>query len=769
MKRIGLRTCIVFLIASVLNGQDFYDINTINNIEISFQESNWDNLLDNLVSAGNEGRLLGSVAINGEVFDSVGVRYKGNSSYRSNQVKNPLNIKLDYIIDDQEIQDYGTLKLANVYNDPSFVRETLAYEIARKYFPASQSNYAKVSINGIYLGLYTSDQDVDKYFMRSNFGSDENARIKGEISSNAMPGSMGGVWQYYGTDSSDYFGKYALESDEGWGELVEFLDTLNNYTDDVEQVLNVDRHLWFLAFQNLLVNLDGPINNPQNYYLYQDDLGRFNPIPWDFNECFGVFTNLQGAGPQGTYQLQRLSPFVNLNENDYPVISKILSNAQYRKMYVAHMKTMLDENILNDWYYERAQEIQNIIAPEVQADPNKFYNYANFLSNINSSIGGGGPPPGQSIVGIAELMETRGSYLSALSEFAAITPEITASQGTTLQVSAGANLSIQARVENATSASLRFRQSVSQPFQILEMFDDGLHGDSLAGDKIYGSAEIIVNSDLQYYFYAENSGAGAFLPEHAEHEFLSIAVISDVVINEFLADNETIIADQDGEYDDWIELYNNKDAEISLEGYFLSDDGSDLTQWSFPDTSIPSNGFLMIWADNDEEQVGLHTNFKISASGETLYLLNADTLVVNEVNFSEQVDDSSWGRYPDGVGSFERMVPTFNSTNQNLTHINEYVSALPDEFILSQNFPNPFNPSTTLRYYLPESEMVTLMIYDIQGRVMKSVDTGTQLNGWHQFTWDGLDDSGAQISTGVYLARVQAGSHADVVKMIFLK
>ncbi len=769
MKKIGLRACIIFLIASVLNGQDFYDINTINNIEITFQESNWDYLLDNLVSAGNEERLMGSVNINGEVFDSVGVRYKGNSSYRSNQVKNPLNIKLDYIIDDQEIQDYGTVKLANVYKDPSFVRETLAYEIARKYFPASQSNYAKVSINGTYLGLYTSDQDVDKYFMRSNFGSDENARIKGEISSNAMPGSMGGVWQYYGTDSSDYFGKYALESDEGWGELVEFLDTLNNYTDDVEQVLNVDRHLWFLAFQNLLVNLDGPINNPQNYYLYQDDLGRFNPIPWDFNECFGVFTNLQSAGPQGTYQLQRLSPFVNMNESDYPVISKILTNDEYNRMYVAHMKTMLNDVILNGWYHDRVLELQDIIATEVQADPNKFYTYSNFLSNIDNSISSGGPHPSPGIIGITELMETRATYIFALSEFSAQAPEIGASVNNPSQVSAGSALTLSATADNATSVSLRYRESVSQPFQILEMLDDGLNGDSLAGDNIYGSGEIIVNSDLQYYFYAENSGAGAFLPEHAEHEFLSIAVISDVVINEFLADNETVIADQDGEYDDWIELYNNTDDEISLEGYFLSDDGTDLTQWSFPDTSIPSNGFLMIWADNDEEQSGLHANFKISASGEILYLLNADTMMVNEVSFSEQVDDSSWGRYPDGLGSFGRMTPTFNSTNQILTHIDEHFSALPDVFILSQNFPNPFNPSTTLRYHLPESEIVTLIIYDIQGRVMKSVDTGTQQNGWHQFTWDGLDDSGAQISTGVYLARVQAGSHADVVKMIFLK
>jgi spore coat protein CotH len=125
-----------FVLINSINSQDFYDINTINTIEITFSESNWDYLLDQLVAEGNEERLIGTVEINGEVFDSVGVRYKGNSSYTANQVKNPLNIKLDHIIDDQLIEGYGTLKLANAFKDPSFIREVLSYEIAREYFPA---------------------------------------------------------------------------------------------------------------------------------------------------------------------------------------------------------------------------------------------------------------------------------------------------------------------------------------------------------------------------------------------------------------------------------------------------------------------------------------------------------------------------------------------------------------------------------------------------------------------------------------------------------
>ncbi len=769
MKNLRLLVCLIIITFIPISGQDLYDINTITEIEITFAETNWDYLLDSYVSAGNEERLMGSVSINGMIFDSVGVRYKGNSSYRATQVKNPLNIKLDHIIDDQEYQDYGTLKLANVYKDPSFIREALGYEIARQYFPASQANYARVSINGTYLGLYTSVQDVDKHFARSHAYDDDATRIKGEITGNAHPGSMGGVWQYFGTDSSDYFAKYAMESDVGWTDLVDFLDTLNNHTSEVEKVLNIDRHLWFLAFQNLLVNLDGPINNPQNYYLFKDELGRFNTIPWDLNECFGVFATLQTSGQLGTYQMQRLSPFVNMNESDYPVISKVLTNDTYKKMYVAHMKTMLEDVILSGWYSQRAFELQDIIASEVAADPNKFYTYANFLANINGSVSSGGPPPGQSIVGVAQLMDTRGSYLSTLTEFLAQAPEITQSSTNPIQVSADSTLNIFVEAEYASSVFLLYRETVSEPFHTLEMQDDGLHADGASGDGIFGSGDLQVNSDLQYYFYAENDAAISFLPEHASNDLYLVSVVGDIVINEFLAINDLSNADQDGEFDDWVELFNNTSSDIPLAGYFLSDDGTDLTQWSFPDTVIPANGFLTIWADNDEEQEGLHANFKLSASGETLYMLNPDTMIINEITFGEQVADSSWGRNPDGMGSFERMLPSFNGTNNPLTSTVSEPRVLPNGFILSPNFPNPFNPRTTLRYHLTESSDVSLVIYDVQGREVRSFEVSHEAPGWQKIVWDGLSNTGLPVSTGIYLAQLQAGNEVGVVKMTYLK
>ncbi|MBT4359813.1 MAG: T9SS type A sorting domain-containing protein [Candidatus Marinimicrobia bacterium] len=95
--------------------------------------------------------------------------------------------------------------------------------------------------------------------------------------------------------------------------------------------------------------------------------------------------------------------------------------------------------------------------------------------------------------------------------------------------------------------------------------------------------------------------------------------------------------------------------------------------------------------------------------------------------------------------------------------------SIPTEYVLKQNYPNPFNPSTTLRYGLPEDATVSFVIYDIRGEVVKTIDSGTQIAGWYEHVWNGLDESGQSVSTGLYLTRLQAGSYTKVIKMLYLK
>ena len=122
-----------------LNGQiDLYQMDHMPEIKLYFEQSNWDELLDSLYLLGAEYRLGADVSIDGTMYKKVGVRYKGFSSYSSTRDKNPINIDLDYVFSEQTHQGYNKLKLSNVIQDPSFVREAMTYEIARKYMPASK-------------------------------------------------------------------------------------------------------------------------------------------------------------------------------------------------------------------------------------------------------------------------------------------------------------------------------------------------------------------------------------------------------------------------------------------------------------------------------------------------------------------------------------------------------------------------------------------------------------------------------------------------------
>ena len=196
----------------------------------------------------------------------------------------------------------------------------------------------------------------------------------------------------------------------------------------------MDSHLWMLAFDNLLVNLDAPINFAHNYYLYQDDAGRFNPIIWDLNENFGGFSMLIGGSPLSSIGVQNLDPYLN-------------------------------------------------------------------------------------------------------------------------------------SVNNATSVKLAYRINPSDAFKMIEMYDDGIHKDEAANDGIFGVKISTGAGGIEYYIYAENSEAAAFLPERAESEFFTLNVAGGLVVNELMADNQTTLQDSEGEFDDWVELYNNSGSDIYLNGY----------------------------------------------------------------------------------------------------------------------------------------------------------------------------------------------------------
>ena len=697
--------CFFFLSLTSFS-QNVFDLG-VRQIEIFFSQSNWDDSLDIYYANGNGERLIAdSILIDGEVDENVGVKYKGNSSYNVNNNKNPLNIKLDYINNGQSIDGYNVLKLSNGFRDPSFVREVLAYEISREYMPAPKATYANVYVNGNLIGLYTCVQSIDNDFTNEHFYERRGPFFKVENTGISVPGCVGqlGILEHY-SDTNCYQRAYEMQSTDDWTKLGNFLDTLNNHFMHIEVVMDVDRALWMMAFENLTVCLDGPINSiPHNFYLFQDNNGRFSPVLWDMNMAFGTFTNGLPT-PVTITDLQELDIFHNDNDPKNKLTTQIFSNDRYKKMYIAHMRTILDEYFVNNNYLTRATQLQQIIDSDVSSDPNTFFTYTDFTNNINTSVGV------NPIIGISELMSARIQHLQSLSQFNAATPLITP-----LNINAvlpHTTVNITAQVSNSNYVYLGYRYKFADKFEKLQMFDDGQHGDGNSGDGIYGATINVDARDVQYYFYAENNDAGIFSPQRAEKEFHQLPVVGGLVINEIMASNFIAVADQDGEYDDWVELYNGNNFDLNLNGYYLSDNENDLTKWSFPNVIIPANDYLIIWCDTaGSTQTGLHTIYRLSADQEEVYLTSPTGVVVDAVHYVNMPTDKGYARVPNGTGPMQYQDHTYDAINQNVANINH----------ISHNrilrvYPNPSNNKI---YILGASNRIN--VFNIQGQKIHTQD-----------------------------------------------
>ncbi|MBI5008808.1 MAG: lamin tail domain-containing protein [Bacteroidia bacterium] len=139
---------------------------------------------------------------------------------------------------------------------------------------------------------------------------------------------------------------------------------------------------------------------------------------------------------------------------------------------------------------------------------------------------------------------------------------------------------------------------------------------------------------------------------------------SAVAINELMPVNNTVVSDPDGDFDDWIELYNMSSESFDLSGCFLSDNEKHISKWQFPaSTKIEGKGYLIIWADDDSSGTGLHTNFKLSSLGEEILLSDPDGNLIDKVLYPGQSLELSYSRNPDGEGAFIWQIPTFARSN----------------------------------------------------------------------------------------------------------
>jgi hypothetical protein len=166
-------------------GVSLYDLKTLRTVFIEFPRTNWEAELESNYRRDID--VPANVTIDGTVYKDVGVRFRGNSSYRMVPAgfKRSFNLAFDSAHPDQQVGGYNTLNLLNANSDPTFVRTVLYAEIARNYIPVPRVNFVHVVINGESWGIYLNAQQFNKDFLRDVYGTTGGVRWK-------VPGSPRG-------------------------------------------------------------------------------------------------------------------------------------------------------------------------------------------------------------------------------------------------------------------------------------------------------------------------------------------------------------------------------------------------------------------------------------------------------------------------------------------------------------------------------------------------------------------------------------------------
>lgn len=389
----------------------------VNEINIEIDEKDWQDMLDNPLE---EEYHKANITINGETVGNVAIRTKGNNSLTSvaSSDSDRYSFKIDFDYYDANGNYYGLKKLClnNNYSDNSSMREYISYKIMGELgLDVPECAYSHITVNGEEWGLYLAVEPVDEVFLAAHF-----ADATGDLYKPEGMGGTGADLVYNGDDISAYTGlnlKTNLNSSDG-KEILALMQALED-GEGLEEVLDVEKALKYIAANVALANFDSYLGmTTHNFYLYEEN-GRFTIIPWDMNLAFGGF----GGGEVDIYEPTKQSmggfgggdkrkdtqdndAVTNAAENteaqadannqpqphnnadmqgmpsmdsgEKPLVTTLLENETYRSMYEGYLKEIAEKYFTQKYMTELVTKIHDLIAPYVQNDPTAFCTYEEF-------------------------------------------------------------------------------------------------------------------------------------------------------------------------------------------------------------------------------------------------------------------------------------------------------------------------------------------------------------------------------------------------------
>jgi spore coat protein H len=584
-----------------------------------------------------------------DTVNNIGFRLRGNTSLTA--AKKSFKISFNTFDAGGDWQGLEKMNLLATVNDPSLMRSKLSHDLYRKYgIAAARTSFTRLHINNEYRGLYLNVEQIDEQMASTYFDNQGD----GNLYKCTYPADL----DYISNNPDDY--KYALWGTrhyelktndylDDYSDLASFISVLNNTSTanlscELPQKFHVSEYLKIAAIDILLGHWDNHIFLKNNFYLYHDQLtDRFRFIPYDLDNTLGIDWIGIDWSNRSLYNW-------SMDGEDRPLYTRLIENATYRDLFSKHVEVLCDTYFHPDTLAAQIEHWQDLIAPHIEADPyypiDFGYDMQDFYNAPTESCCNHVP------FGILAYVEARrASALEQLESYA----QVADAQWITQRIDTNA-VSLRAQIEgpvNSVQANYSWDGSA---------FSSGTM--TAAANTFTYEGPLFNTAQDKLHYRAIVNGNTAF-PCTPDFHWMTRSDMG-VRINEVCASNQSIIADNAGEYDDWVELYNTTSSSISLANCFLTDDPTNWNRWQLPDTLLPANGFMLFWLDDDMEQGRQHANFKLGA-GEELMMYRVEEgrpRIVDRASGFSPIGDQTWALQPDGGSEVAFTSGTPGATNE---------------------------------------------------------------------------------------------------------
>lgn len=355
---------------------EFFAEDTVESIYFEIDTDQWQDLLDNAI---DEEYHLTSVTYKGVTLDEVAIRTKGNSSLssivRSGGERFSFNIDVNEYVDGQKLLGMKKFVLNNMFNDPSYMREYIAYDLLDEMGVATpQHSYVNVYVNNELKGLYLLVEFVNGDFVEKHFDNAEGDLYK--------PDGVGSDLQWINDDFSSY-SDVELKTNEDTSDNGAFMNFVYEMEfADAESVIDHDSVLRYMSVSVALSNLDSYHGSlAHNYYIYEQD-NVFSILPWDLNESFGSFN----MGCRTDIRELYIDEPTDGALADKPLIAHVFANADNLDTYHGYLTELIEGALSSSAFAARVQGISDLISEHVANDPTAFYSHSQFLQNQHSTV-----------------------------------------------------------------------------------------------------------------------------------------------------------------------------------------------------------------------------------------------------------------------------------------------------------------------------------------------------------------------------------------------